>query len=137
VRDAEAIAAEIERDDPVLARFLDEAQARLVPEAEAKRLGLLGPDESYAERVPDPDEPRRLLLTALKELGALQTGQAVPLGWCVQAAEVLAMEHTGELGFDLHANDNAAAIRAVLDRALLLIAAERRKKGALDEDIPF
>jgi hypothetical protein len=137
VRDAQAIAAEIERDDPVLARFLGEAQARLVPEAEAKRLGLLDPDESYADRVPDPDEPRRLLLTALKELGATQTGRAVSLAWCVDAAATLAREATGEVGFDLHGCDNGGVLRLLLDRTLALLTAERDRKGALDEDIPF
>lgn len=132
---------------PGIARFIEEAGATLVPEAKARELGLLAPDDSYvmtgkAPDVPattdDPDGLRKELVFFLREIGLRQTGAAVSLGWCHAAAVLLAEEATGECDFDLHENTNAGAIRIILESATRLLASELKKASPhADSDIPF
>jgi hypothetical protein len=129
----------IAREAPAIDGFLRAAQATLVPEAEARRLGLLEPGESYDPVVPDADEMRAHCLVALKELGALQNGQAVPLEWCYEAARAIALAATGECDFDLGGCDNARVLKLIHDAVLKIVVDERRaaRGGADDDDIPF
>jgi hypothetical protein len=138
VRDAEAVGEAIRNERPDVARLLDEAKATLVPVAEARALGLLGPDESYAPSVPDIDEVRRKLVLTLKAIGKLQTGQDVALAWCHRAASILGEQATGECDFDLHLNDNPDAVQIVLAAAEAQLTADlKAQKGPADPDIPF
>jgi hypothetical protein len=126
--------AAIEREMPGTKALLDECDARLVPEAKARSLGLLGPDETY---VPDLDELRRELLATLKVIGKIQTGQPVDTRWCLHAAEMLAYYKLGVAGFKLAEETHAKAIQAVIEAAKVQLAADLKKGSPADPDIPF
>jgi hypothetical protein len=133
------VAAEIgdalAREAPAIRAFLDECGAGLVPEGKARALGLLGPDETYA---PNLDELRRELLVTLKEIGKRQVGRAVETRWCFHAARELAEATMGVCDFNLAHEDNAEALRAVLDAARKQLAVELKKeRSSPEDDIPF
>lgn len=80
---------------------------------------------------------RRDLLVLIREIGQLQTGQSVDIGWIAEAARTLGKSALGVVGWQMGSENIPEALEAVVEAAKEQLKHDRRSTGGSDDDPPF